>query len=53
MGGVNVSSRVWTLGVEYVFTYSCGAATKIRITDSAWRTLSMTGTHTYSRGASS
>jgi len=37
-----------TLHVEYIFTYSCDAATRIWITYSAWLTLYMTGTRTYS-----
>jgi len=38
-----------TLRVEYVFTYSCDAAIRIWIPYSAWWTLCMTGTRTYSR----
>jgi len=37
------------LCVEYLFTYSCDAATRIRITFSARLTLYMTETRTYSR----
>jgi len=37
------------LRVEYVFTYSCDAATRIWITYSAWWTLYMSGTRIYSR----
>jgi len=37
------------LRVEYVFTYSCGAITRIRIRYSAWLTLYVTGTRTFSR----
>ena len=40
---------VQVLRVEYVFTYSCDADTRIHITYSAWFTLYMTGTRTYSR----
>jgi len=38
-----------TLHVEYVFTYSCDAATRAWITYSVWSTLYMTWTRTYSR----
>jgi len=41
--------RVLTLRVEYIFTYSCGATTSIRIAYSAWLTLYMTWIRTYSR----
>jgi len=37
----SASSGVLSLRVEYILMYSCGAATRIRITYSAWFTLYM------------